>query len=282
MAASEINPIARAGYTNASSYDAHRPSYPAEALSALVQNANVANKQHAKIVELAAGTGKLTELLAARPEDYDILAVEPHAHMLDVLSKKGLKGVRPILGSGADMKDVHTGWADAVVIAQAFHWFSNMDSLREIHRVLKPGGVLGLVWNRADHKPGDDGVTAMDWQAKLQAVAGVAPNKAKSSHDGEWKLVFDEQTHNGGSLLFSVPLGETSVPWTKFVTKDALWEQLSTISYVAMLEGEKLEAVKKLAYEMMDKAGMETNEGGEMRIYGQTACYWTTALPSSE
>ena len=114
-----INPIAQSGFANASSYDAHRPSYPPEAVNPFLQHLDIVNALHARVVDLAAGTGKFTEILADREEDYDILAVEPHTGMREVLEKKGLKGVKVIEGTATEMVGVEEQWADAVVVAQA-------------------------------------------------------------------------------------------------------------------------------------------------------------------
>lgn len=66
------------GFQNASSYDKHRPSYPPEAVTRFLEHLQVNGVKRARIVDLAAGTGKFTELLVGRDEDFEILAVEPH------------------------------------------------------------------------------------------------------------------------------------------------------------------------------------------------------------
>ena len=113
-----ISSVAQSGFANAASYDTHRPSYPPEAVSALIKHLDIDNVLNGRVVDLAAGTGKFTELLSQRPEDYEIIAVEPHTGMREVLVKKGLKGVKVIDGTATNMKDVGTGWADGVVVAQ--------------------------------------------------------------------------------------------------------------------------------------------------------------------
>ena len=76
--ASSIPGASTKGFENASSYDKHRPSYPPEAMTRFLKHLQVDGVKSARIVDLAAGTGKFTELLACRDEDFDILAVEPH------------------------------------------------------------------------------------------------------------------------------------------------------------------------------------------------------------
>lgn len=71
----------------------------------------------ASVVDLAAGTGKMTELLAKRPEEYEITAVEPHADMRKVLEAKKLRGVKVVDGLSTDMP-LEKESVDAVIAAQ--------------------------------------------------------------------------------------------------------------------------------------------------------------------
>lgn len=151
-----LAPAAAAGFHNASAYDAHRPSYPASAVQALLTHMRLADKPHARIVEVAAGTGKFTEALAARHEGFEVVAVEPHGEMRAELEAKGLNGVSVRAGRAEALREAMEGkgkgeaWADGVVVAQAFHWFAGEEALGELGGVLKTGGVLGLVWNIDD------------------------------------------------------------------------------------------------------------------------------------
>lgn len=72
-----LAPAAEAGFQNASAYDAHRPAYPTAGIQKLLQHMRLAGALHARIVEVAAGTGKFTEALAARVEAFEVVAVEP-------------------------------------------------------------------------------------------------------------------------------------------------------------------------------------------------------------
>ena len=112
-----INPDALSSFTNSAAYDSHRPTYPPASIQHLLVQCRVAGKRGARVVDLAAGTGKFTEALAAREEEFEILAVEPHADMRAVLEAKGLRGVRVVDGTAEEM-GVEEGWADAVFVAQ--------------------------------------------------------------------------------------------------------------------------------------------------------------------
>ncbi|KAH7162990.1 S-adenosyl-L-methionine-dependent methyltransferase [Dactylonectria estremocensis] len=144
-----IHDAAFKGFHNALSYDAHRPSYPDTAVGSLLKHLGLEGRP-GRIVDLAAGTGKFTEVLAARPEAFEIVAVEPLDSMRETLAKKHLRGVEVRAGTASNIDAVETGWADGCIVAQAFHWFAEEESLKEIHRVLKPGAKLGLIWNVED------------------------------------------------------------------------------------------------------------------------------------
>ena len=87
-------------------------------MSSLLRHLNLDNALHARILEIGAGTGKFTELLAAREEDYEILAVEPHEGMRKELERKELKGVKTVQGSAGQLEAVDEGWAEGVIVAQ--------------------------------------------------------------------------------------------------------------------------------------------------------------------
>jgi len=115
--AAALNPLAQTGFSNAAAYDTHRPSFPPESVNALLDNVRVADNTGATVVDLAAGTGKFTELLANRPEQFKVVAVEPHADMRKVLEGKRLKGVEAVDGLSTSMPLADES-VDAVIAAQ--------------------------------------------------------------------------------------------------------------------------------------------------------------------
>jgi SAM-dependent methyltransferase len=155
-------------------YDRARPSYPAEAAAWLV------GQQKSTVVELGAGTGKLTELLVAG--GHDVVATDPLPEMLVHLRAR-VPGARTAVAT-AEQIPVSSCSADVVVCAQAFHWFDHEVALPEIARVLRPGGVLALVWNTRDE--------GIPWVRKLGRIIGSGDNRddlpdpaADSDHFGE-------------------------------------------------------------------------------------------------
>ena len=121
-------------------YERARPGYPAEAVRWL------AGDRPTRVLDLGAGTGKLTRLLAGA--GHDVTAVDPSHRMLEQL-RATTPGVDVLLGSAEDIPADDASF-DVVVVAQAFHWFDAEAAAAEIARVLKPRGQLGLVWNLRD------------------------------------------------------------------------------------------------------------------------------------
>ena len=100
------------------------------------------------VVDLGAGTGKLTRSLAAL--GHHVIAVEPLAEMLEQL-RAAVPGVTGVVGT-AESLPLTDGSADVVACAQAFHWFDQEPAVVEIARVLRPGGRIALVWNVRDER----------------------------------------------------------------------------------------------------------------------------------
>ena len=114
---SSVSEVSTKGFANASSYDAHRPSYPLSAVSSLLKNLRIEGVNGARVVDLAAGTGKFTELLANRVEQFEVIAVEPNDAMRGELDRKELRGVKVIRGEASKM-NLETQSIDAVIVAQ--------------------------------------------------------------------------------------------------------------------------------------------------------------------
>jgi SAM-dependent methyltransferase len=142
--ADRIRDAAQGFDQNAAAYEAARPSYPAEAVAHIVGHGRIGPGR--RVLDLAAGTGKLTRLLV--PTGAEVVAVEPVAGMRDVLVAQ-LPGVEVHDGT-AEALPLAAGSVDAVTVAQGFHWFDAPVALAEIGRVLRPGGHLFLVWNTRD------------------------------------------------------------------------------------------------------------------------------------
>jgi SAM-dependent methyltransferase len=122
-------------------YELGRPLWPEELLDRVVSELGL--DSGAAVLDLGAGTGKLTRALV--PRFTRVVAVEPDAAMLDVL-KEVVPGAEALLGSGEAIP-VGDAEVDAVFSAEAFHWFASDESVAEIARVLRPRGALVILWN---------------------------------------------------------------------------------------------------------------------------------------
>lgn len=148
----------------AHSYDRHRPGYPVEGISWLL------GPSHLRVLDLAAGTGRLTRDLVAL--GHEVVAVEPDEQMIAVLRDRVDVDAR--VGS-AESIPLSDDSVDAVVVGQAFHWFDAPRALEEIARVLVPRGSLGLLWNVLDDR--------VPWVDALTEVTGG---------EARWSLTHDE------------------------------------------------------------------------------------------
>jgi SAM-dependent methyltransferase len=157
---------ARAGFgLVADAYERGRPDYPPALVGRLVDL--LGGRPRPRILDLGAGTGKLTRRLTAR--GLEVVAVEPEPAMRDRLA--GTAPDADVLAGVAEAIPLPDGSVDGAVAAQAFHWFRPDEALVELHRVLRPGGRLALVWNVRDVKVG--------WVHRLgrmvEALAGDVP-----------------------------------------------------------------------------------------------------------
>jgi SAM-dependent methyltransferase len=136
----------------AEAYERARPTYPAAAVDWLVPEGA------RTVLDLGAGTGKLTRALDER--GLEVVAVEPLAEMRATLAW-ALPDVRALEGT-AEAIPLADDSVDAITVAQAWHWVDPERATAEAARVLRPGGTLGLIWNRRDER--------VDWVARLSEV----------------------------------------------------------------------------------------------------------------
>jgi SAM-dependent methyltransferase len=182
----------------AAAYERGRPSYPPEAIDWLLPRG-----AHT-VLDLGAGTGKLTTRLVER--GLDVVAVDPIPEMLEVLT--GSLPETPALLGTAEEIPLADDSVDAVLVAQAWHWFDPERAVKEVTRVLRPGGRLGLVWNTRDERLG--------WVKDLGNIIGHEndPFTDEVSLPGPFT---DVQRHH--------------VEWTNYLTPQALIDLVASRSY---------------------------------------------------
>lgn len=185
-----VDPRAASGFAGtAAAYERARPSYPADAIADVARELGVT--ESSTVLDLAAGTGKLTRLLA--PLAGRVIAVDPSALMLAQLREQ-LPDVEIRAGT-AEAIPVADGSVDAVFVAQAFHWFRNAEVIPEIARVLTPAGGLMVLWNRARWDEQEH-----PWYEEFHALVEPIRQAAGAfPPENDWQLVAQE------SGLFAPP-----------------------------------------------------------------------------
>jgi SAM-dependent methyltransferase len=206
-----VHPVAAAGFASAADvYERARPSYPPEAVDWLVAQTELGPGR--TVVDIGAGTGKLTRLLL--PTQARVLAVEPIAEM-----RSHIAGAE-VLDGTAEAIPLPDGSADVVTVAQAFHWFDHCRALPEIHRVLRDDGSLVLVWNMRDL---DDPV-----QRGVEDLLRPVRNEAPGQVTGTWREPLVR------SPLFGPPIVGEFAYEQRFTTDD-LCDRVASTSFVAAL-----------------------------------------------
>jgi len=210
-----LHHVAAKGFaTAAEAYEKGRPDYPRAAVELLVNALRVG--PGATVLDLGAGTGKLTRLLV--PTGARVLALEPVEGMRRKL-EQAVPGVAAMDGVAEDIP-LPEAAVDAVVAGQSFHWFHGDLALPEIHRVLRPGGRLGLTWNARDVR--------VDWVAQVSAILDRHGRDAPRHSSGAWRRAFAE------SSLFR-PVEERELDYQQQLDLDALLERAASISYISAL-----------------------------------------------
>jgi SAM-dependent methyltransferase len=229
--------LARSFGRIASAYDMARPEYAPEAV-ARASEALVLSRE-ARVVDLAAGSGTLTRALAERFGE--VAAVEPDDAMRAVLANRSPQ-VEALAGAAEEIP-VADGWADAVFVGDAFHWFDGPLAVAELARVLRPGGGVALLWNHW-WSDGDDG-TSDALEPPLPAVARallddvyVRSGRAAARLEKADALgVFAESPFE--------PLAEEAFPRSRQLKGAEVVDLYTTVSAVASLPPEERDALRR-------------------------------------
>ncbi|MEU5830366.1 class I SAM-dependent methyltransferase [Micromonospora tulbaghiae] len=213
----------------ATAYAEHRPDYARAALRWALEPA-----PGARVLDLGAGTGKLTATLAE--VSGDVTAVEPDRAMLAEL-RRTLPDVRALSGS-AEAIPVPDASVDAVVAGNAMHWFDMAVAGPEIARVLSPGGVLAGLWNVVDDR--------VDWVAGLAAVSGSAAIGPRDTPASWRAATAGMHLPKTGEARFGSP-EQAEFPHGQRRTADSLVATLATrAGMLVMPEQERTETLDRI------------------------------------
>jgi SAM-dependent methyltransferase len=228
---------------NADDYEAARPSYPAEAVAYIVGHGRIG--PGARVLDLAAGTGKLTRLLV--PTGAEVVAVEPVAAMREQLTAL-LPDVEVHDGT-AEALPLADASVEAVTVAQAFHWFDAPVALAEMRRVLRPGGHLFLVWNIRDRR--------VDWVRRFGDLLVDGPD-AERPYDSYYDVDYPALVAAGGGFD---PVELWTHGWAQPCDEDLLVARAKSVSVVGSLPPDDkrrvLARIRDLARTHPDLAGRD-------------------------
>jgi SAM-dependent methyltransferase len=206
-----IHDTASRGFSrSADAYEKGRPGYPEAAVELIASRLPAG----AAVLDLAAGTGKLTRPLLAA--GLRVVAVEPVAEMRSALpaSARALEGT-------AETIPLAAGEVDGVAVGQAFHWFDGDAALAEIHRVLRPEGLLALLWNtRVEDDP-------VNWA--IDELLAPYRRGTPTQRSEDWRPAFDRTT------LFA-PLEDREFPGEQRLDADGMEARVGSISFIAALD----------------------------------------------
>jgi SAM-dependent methyltransferase len=236
-----VHRLAAVGFDRAAAvYERARPSYPAEAVALVVRQTGIGPGR--RVVDLAAGTGKFTRLLV--PTGAVLVAVEPVAGMRAQL-EAAVPGLE-VLDGTAEHLPLPDASVDAVVCAQAWHWFDGPAALAEVRRVLRPGGALAVVFNIRDE--------SIAWVRRLTEISEFYTTKRPHHRDTRAAFAATVAADGGyGEVVVA------SFRHAQVLDEDGLVERAASQSNVAtMAEDERaqvLDSVRQLARTDPELAG---------------------------
>lgn len=249
-----VDEVAQRGFGSAAdAYERSRPSYPTAAVEWLVEHLRLG--PDSRVVDLGAGTGKLTRLLV--PTGASVLAVEPVEGMWRALGS-ALPTVL-LLAGVAEALPLPSSSVDAVAIAQALHWFDADATWTELARVLCSGGRVGLVWNTRER--------CVDWLDALWAIIDRVESNDRWTRHGSW-LDAPAETRR----CFS-PMQHATFAHEQRLDHDGVIRRVEGVSYVAALpENERAAVIDEVRALLATHA--QTSERPELTLPYRTDVSW--------
>ena len=257
-----IHPTAQTGWSGrgAEDYEAGRPGYPRAAVEWIGAELGIGDAGPNAILDLAAGTGKLTRELGVLGAE--VIAVEPVAAMRAQLTAAA-PGVR-VLDGTAEAIPLGDGAVHAVLVAQAFHWFDVPAAAAEIARVLDPEGGLAIVRNEWDD------AFPQPWEDELRRYIDGASEKPET-HGRDWRSALD------ATSLFTA-FSERVVPNHRRGDLVTLLHQVASMSFIAALPDDERARVLDGARELLLAHGLAP--GVEVAVPMRTVIRWARVCPA--
>jgi SAM-dependent methyltransferase len=232
---SELHPAAAVGFGhNATDYELARPVYPPDAVDSLVGRLDLGPTK--VVVDVGAGTGKLTRLLL--PSGVAVVAVEPVESMRTELRQTSPQAL--VCAATAEHLPLASGRVEAIVCAQAFHWFATPGVLREFARVLKVGGGLGLLWNVRDN--------SVPWVRSFTDLLRPFEGDRPDHNDGQWRSPFETDRDFG-------PIDTRTFFHEQSMTPGLLVSRAASMSFVGALDDSTRADVLERVHELGCRQG---------------------------
>ncbi|OBZ75599.1 putative methyltransferase-like C25B8.10 [Grifola frondosa] len=235
--AAVVHNIAKVGFGTGTNelYDCARPSYQSNALSH-IRNA-IKSSGPLNVVEIGAGTGIFTRALLTHPEwsssVKQLRAIEPSEGMRDVFAKSVTDARVSIAEGTFDSTGVEDGWADLVVIAQAFHWCPDYNKASaEFARILKPDGIVAFIWNLDDRN-------GAPWVAQLRDRIELHEAGTPQFRLGLWRATFSTPNY---TALFQPP-EENAWDYVLPGTRDIVVDRAHSRSFITVLSPEQKQSL---------------------------------------
>ena len=236
----------------AATYERGRPEYPPEAVRHLVETLRIGPGR--TVVDLGAGTGKFTRSLL--PTGARVVAVEPTAGMRAEFHR--ILPSAELLDGTAEHIPLPSDSVDAVVSAQAFHWFDPVPTAEELHRVLRRGGGLGLIWNLRDE--------AEPWVAELSRILDARDQGAPRGRKLTWKPPFE-------STGRFTPFEYRAFRQVQRANRETIRARVRSVSFIAVLPPAEQEEVDRELQELLDRAPA-TRGKDVIELPYRTDVYW--------
>jgi len=218
----------------AANYEAGRPEYPFDAVAWMLERMPADSR---RIADVGAGTGKLTRVLAHAP-GAEVVAVDPDAAMLAAL-RQSVPGVPTFQGS-AERMPLPDASIDAAVLGQAWHWVEPIAASAELGRVIRSGGVLGLIWNIRDERT--------EWVRRLTDVMHSSP--AENMVNGP---------ESEGPRI-AAPFGQVETQrweWNRPMTRVQLHQMALSRSYLITAPADERTEITRQMDALFDELGLD-------------------------